>query len=156
MAYNNIYDEICYKIDNYKSISHVRPNILYMGADRYEELFNYCQRVSLSREVVYEYDDNNEILSLSEIKDCEIRITLHGMLYVAYESSLNKKSKVRDCRKDKLIDKLFLSYIEERDIKNKITYELSEQIDNDLNDLHKFLEFEYYYDKWTEKKGGDK
>ena len=78
------------------------------------------------------------------------------MLYVAYESSLNKKSKVRDCRKDKLIDKLFLSYTEERDIKNKITNELSEQIDNDLNDLHKFLEFEYYYDKWTEKKGGDK
>ena len=66
MAYNNIYDEICYKIDDYKRISHVRPNILYMGADRYEELFNYCQRVSLSREVVYEYDDNNEIINASE------------------------------------------------------------------------------------------
>ena len=146
-TYNNIYDEICYLIDDYRDKNHIEPNILYMGTNKYNELEDYCKRIGIKP-------------FGKKIKNCEIRFAFHDMLYVAYDMSYEtyerEREKEEQKKKDELVKKLLFSYTEEREITSKVTDELSEQMDNDINDLHKFLEFEHYYDRWTEKKGGDK
>lgn len=152
--YNNIYDEVCCKIYEFKEENNLKANTLYMGVDKYNELYKFCKRNKVS-DCVYEKDRQGKIIALTEIKNCIIKISTSGVLYATYEEDYLTKLERKN--KEKLVDKLFFSYMEQRAIINDIDSEKSKQIDEDVNDLHKFLEFEYYYDRWVEgNEGGDK
>ena len=50
-----------------------------------------------------------------------------------------------------LNDPIGFIWLNEDEIKKEVDDELSEMIDNDLKDLHKFLEFEEYYENRKDK-----
>lgn len=152
--YNNIFDEVCCKIYEFKEENNLKANTLYMGVDKYNELYKFCKRNKVS-DCVYENDRQGKVIALTEIKNCVIKISMSGVLYATYEEDYLTKLERKN--KEKLIDKLFFSYMEQREIVNSMDSKKLKQIDEDVNDLHKFLEFEYYYDRWVEgNEGGDK
>ena len=151
---NNIYDEVCCKIYDFRKENNLKANTLYMGVDKYNELYKFC-KINKVSDCVYEKDRQGKVIALTEIKNCIIKISTSGVLYVTYEEDYLTKLERKN--KEKLIDKLFFSYMEQREIVNSMDSKKLKQIDKDVNDLHKFLEFEYYYDKWVEgNEGGDK
>lgn len=161
---NNIYDELCWVIENYIREYGMRPNTLYIGKLKYEQLYKFVERYGVGKSVWY----HNDII---EICQCVVKHSLiSDDLKVNYnpfveatkqvQNDVEKnndedfrqiRTKTRTIEKNRLIDKLLFTKYEEMQIVNGLTEEEEIDMDNSLEELHSWVMFY----KYLEERGDD-
>lgn len=161
---NNIYDELCWVIENYIREYGIQPNTLYIGKLKYEQLYKFVERYGVGKSVWY----HNDII---EICQCVVKHSLiSDDLKVNYnpfveatkqvQNDVEKNNdedfrqirvKTRTIEKNRLIDKLLFTKYEEMQIVNGLTEEEEIDMDNSLEELHSWVMFY----KYLEERGDD-
>ena len=162
---NNIYDELCWAIENYIREYGISPNTLYIGKSKYEQLYKFVDKYGVGNSLWY----HNDII---EICQCVVKHSLIADdLKVNYNPFVeatkqvqndvenydddrklrNIKPKMRSFEKNKLIDKLLFTKYEEMKIVNSLTEEEKIDMDNSLEELHSWVMFY----KYLEERGDD-
>lgn len=162
---NNIYDELCWAIENYIREYGIQPNTLYIGKSKYEQLYKFVERYGVGNSLWY----HNDII---EICQCVVKHSLIADdLKVNYnpfveatkqvkdyvekndndEDFRQIRTKTRTIEKNRLIDKLLFTKYEEMKIVNGLTEEEKIDMDNSLEELHSWLMFY----KYLEERGDD-
>lgn len=157
---NNIYDELCWVIENYIREYGMRPNTLYIGKLKYEQLYKFVEKYGVGKSVWY----HNDII---EICQCVVKHSLiSDDLKVNYnpfveatkqvQNDVEKnndedfrqiRTKTRTIEKNRLIDKLLFTKYEEMQIVNGLTEEEEMDMDNSLEELHSWVMFYKYLDE---------
>ena len=122
--------ELFNKLKLYNSTHKNKGNEIIMGVDIYRYFKNQIKNNNNPDFYKAKFDDKG---ILREILGMTIKIDYRIVYLIEIKHNPYLKSS---------IDFIWLS---EEEIKKEVDDELSEMMDNDIKDLHKFIEFEKYY-----------